>query len=163
MADFRLSRSFLAACQVSRRQCLVLALVASVAACAPVYRNHGYVPTEDELALVEVGKDTRETVGQKIGRPSTSGLLNDVGWFYVQSRYKHFGPREPQEIDRQVLAVTFNEAGTVENIARYGLEDGRVVEISRRVTETNVKGMSFIQQILGNFGRVDAASMLGRG
>ena len=160
MADFRLSRSFLAACQVSRKQGLMLALVASVAACSPVYRNHGYVPSEEELALVEVGKDTRDTVGQKIGRPSTSGLLNDVGWFYVQSRYKHFGPRAPKEIDRQVLAVTFNEAGMVENIARYGLEDGRVVEISRRVTETSVKGLSVIQQILGNFGRVDAGSLL---
>lgn len=160
MADFRLSRSFLAARQVSRKHCLMLALVASVAACSPVYRNHGYVPSEEELALVEVGKDTRETVGQKIGRPSTSGLLNDVGWFYVQSRYKHFGPREPKEIDRQVLAVTFSEGGTVENIARYGLEDGRVVEISRRVTESNVKGLSFIQQILGSFGRVQAGDLL---
>jgi outer membrane protein assembly factor BamE (lipoprotein component of BamABCDE complex) len=161
MADFRLSRSFRAARQASRKQCLMLVMLAAVSACAPVYRNHGYVPSEEELALVEVGTDTRETVGQKIGRPSTSGLLNDVGWFYVQSRYKEFGPRQPKEVDRQVLAVTFNEAGTVENIARYGLEDGRVVEISRRVTETNVKGMSFIQQILGNFGRVQASDFLG--
>lgn len=160
MADFRLSRTFRAARQASRRQCLMLAVVAAVAACSPVYRNHGYVPSEEELSLVEVGTDTRETVGQKIGRPSTSGLLNDVGWFYVQSRYKHFGPRQPKEIDRQVLAVTFNEAGTVENIARFGLEDGRVVEISRRVTETNVKGLSFIQQILGSFGRVQAGDFL---
>jgi outer membrane protein assembly factor BamE (lipoprotein component of BamABCDE complex) len=161
MADFRFARSVLAACQVSRRQGLVLALVASVAACSPVYRNHGYVPTEQDLALVEVGTDTRETVGQKIGRPSTQGLLNDVGWFYVQSRYKHFGPRAPQEIERQVLAVTFNEAGTVENVARYGLEDGKVVQISRRVTETNVKGLSIIQQILGTFGQVQAGDLLG--
>lgn len=157
MADFRVSRSVLAAC---RRRGIVLVLVAAIAACSPVYRNHGYVPTEDELALIEVGTDTRESVGQKIGRPSTSGLLNDVGWFYVQSRYKHFGPRAPQEIDRQVLAVTFNEAGTVENIARYGLEDGRVVQISRRVTESNVKGLSVIQQILGTFGRLDAGGLL---
>jgi outer membrane protein assembly factor BamE (lipoprotein component of BamABCDE complex) len=106
MADFRFARRVLAACQTSRKQCLILALVASVAACSPVYRNHGYVPTEQDLALIEVGTDTRETVGQKIGRPSTQGLLNDVGWFYVQSRYKHFGPRAPKEIERQVLAVT---------------------------------------------------------
>jgi outer membrane protein assembly factor BamE (lipoprotein component of BamABCDE complex) len=161
MADFRFARSVLAACQRSRSQGLMLCLVASVAACSPIYRNHGYVPTEQELALVEVGTDTRETVGQKIGRPSTQGLLNDVGWFYVQSRYKHFGPRAPQEIERQVLAVTFNEAGTVENIARYGLEDGKVVQISRRVTETNVKGLSIIQQILGSFGQVQAGDLLG--
>jgi outer membrane protein assembly factor BamE (lipoprotein component of BamABCDE complex) len=160
MADFRLVRSVLAACYRVRMQGLVLILAASVAACSAVYRNHGYVPTDEDLALVEVGKDTRETVGQKIGRPSTSGLLNDVGWFYVQSRYKHVGPREPKEIDRQVLAVTFTEAGVVDNIARYGLEDGKVVEISRRVTEPNVKGISFIQQILGSFGRLQAGDLL---
>jgi outer membrane protein assembly factor BamE (lipoprotein component of BamABCDE complex) len=131
-----------------------LALAVCVSACAAVYRNHGYVPVEDDLALVEVGVDTRETVAEKIGRPSAQGLLNDVGWFYVQSRFKHLGPREPQEIERQVVAVTFTEAGVVDNIGRYGLEDGRVVEISRRVTETNIKGVGFIRQLLSNFGRI---------
>lgn len=161
MTDFRLARSVLAACLQMRKQGLMLILVGAVAACSAVYRNHGYVPNEEDLALIEVGKDTRETVGQKIGRPSTSGLLNDVGWFYVQSRYKLVGPREPKEIDRQVLAVTFTEGGVVENVARYGLEDGRVVEISRRVTQPNVKGLSFIQQILGSFGRLQAGDVLG--
>ncbi len=141
-------------------QGMSLLLMAGMVACSPVYRNHGYVPAEDELALVEVGVDTRETVGEKIGRPSTSGLLNDDGWFYVQSRYKLVGPREPKEIDRQVLVVTFTEAGIVENIGRYGLEDGRVVEISRRVTETNIKGISLIQQLLGSFGRIRAEEIL---
>ena len=87
MADIRLARSVLAACPHARRQGLMLVLLAAVTACSAVYRNHGYVPAEEDLALVEVGKDTRETVGEKIGRPSTSGLLNDVGWFYVQSQY----------------------------------------------------------------------------
>ncbi len=132
-----------------------LALVVMVA-CAPVFRNHGYVPAPDELALVEVGVDTRETVGQKVGRPSTSGLLNDVGWFYVQSRYKNLGYREPQEIDRQVLAITFTESGVVENISTFGLEDGKVVQISRRVTESNIKGIGFIRQLLGSLGRISA-------
>ncbi len=162
MTVFRLARSVLATCLQMRRQGLMLILIAAVTACSAVYRNHGYVPADEDLALVEVGKDTRETVGQKIGRPSTSGLLNDVGWFYVQSRYKMVGPRQPKEIDRQVLAITFSEAGVVENIARYGLEDGRVVEISRRVTQPNVKGLSFIQQILGSFGRLQAGDVLGR-
>lgn len=161
MTDFRMARSVLSTSQAARKGWLMLVLVASVAACSPVIRNHGYVPTEQELALVEIGTDTRETVGEKIGRPTTSGLLNDVGWFYVQSQYRHFGPRAPQEIQRQVLAVTFNEAGTVENIASYGLDDGKVVQISRRVTQPNVKGLSFIQQLLGSFGRLQAGDLLG--
>jgi outer membrane protein assembly factor BamE (lipoprotein component of BamABCDE complex) len=135
------------------------AALAVATACAPVFRNHGYVPAPDELALVEVGVDTRETVGEKIGRPSTSGLLNDVGWFYVQSRYRHAGFREPQEVERRVLAITFTEAGVVENVGTYGLEDGQVVPISRRVTETNIKGIGFIRQLLGSIGRLRAEDL----
>lgn len=161
MAVLRMMRTVLATAHGLRRQGTVLLLAVALTACATVYRNHGYVPAEDELALVEVGVDTRETVGQKIGRPSTSGLLNDEGWYYVQSRYRHLGPREPKEIERELVAVTFNEAGTVENIARFGLEDGKVVEISRRVTETNIKGIGLIQQILGNFGNLRAEDIAG--
>ena len=160
MAILQLARAVLATRRGMRDMGLVLVLGLSVA-CSPVFRNHGYVPAEEELALVEVGTDTRETVGEKIGRPSTSGLLNDEGWYYVQSRYRHIGPREPKEIERQVLAITFNEAGVVDNIGRYGLEDGKVVEISRRVTDTNIKGITLIQQLLGSFGRLDAGGLLG--
>lgn len=163
MADTRKTRTALARRMglAARTGASALVLAVLVSACSPVIRNHGYVPAEDELAQVEVGVDTRETVGQKIGRPSTSGLLNDEGWYYVQSQYRHFGPREPKEIERQVLAITFNEAGVVENIARFGLEDGKVVEISRRVTETNIKGITLIQQLLGSFGRIRAEDIAG--
>lgn len=161
MAVFRLARTAMIASKGLRRHVVLVALVAGLAACAPIYRNHGYVPAEEELALVEVGRDTRETVSEKIGRPSTSGLLNDDGWYYVQSRYRHFGPREPREIEREVLAITFNASGVVENIARFGLADGKVVEISRRVTATNVKGLTLIEQLLGNFGRISAADIAG--
>ena len=131
----------------------------AMVACTTVIRNHGYVPDDVELAEVVVGVDTRETLGEKIGRPSAQGLLNDEGWFYVQSRFKHLGPRAPEEIERQVVAITFAESGVVENVARYGLEDGRVVQISRRVTETNIKGIGFVRQLLSNFGRIQAGDI----
>jgi outer membrane protein assembly factor BamE (lipoprotein component of BamABCDE complex) len=131
-----------------------------VAACTPLYRNHGYVPREDELALIEVGTDTRETVAEKIGRPSAAGLLNDVGWYYVQSRYELRGGRAPKETDRQVVAITFTEDGRVTNVGRYGLEDGRVVALSRRVTESNIRSVSLIRQLLGNLGNLRAGDIL---
>lgn len=161
MTVFRKTGTVPAACHAVARAGMALILVAAIAGCTPIFRNHGYVPAEDELALVEVGVDTRETLGEKIGRPSAAGLLNDEGWFYVQSRYKLVGPREPQEIERQVLVVNFTPAGVVENIGRFGLEDGRVVEISRRVTETNIRGASLIQQLLGSFGRLRAEDVTG--
>lgn len=141
------------AARVLRAGMVGLVLVA-LAACSTLTRNHGYVPTEADLATVEVGVDTRETVTEKVGRPSASGLLNDVGWFYVQSRWEYRGAFEPREVDRQVVSITFSENGTVSNIERFGLERGKVVPLSRRITESSVKGLSVIQQLLGSFGRI---------
>lgn len=134
------------------RMAILGLLMVVVAACSPVYRNHGYVPADDELAQIEIGKDTRETLAPLIGRPSAAALLNDTGWYYVQSRWKHSGARPPKEIDRQVVAITFDDKGVVENVERFGLEGGKVVALSRRVTSTNIKGVSFLRQLLGSLG-----------
>ena len=139
---------------------LLAGVVAFAAACAPVFRNTGYVPTEDELALLVIGSDSRETVGATIGRPGTAGLLNDVGWYYVQSRWRHYGALPPKEEDRQVVAITFSEKGVVENVERFGLEKGRIVALSRRVTDTNIKGISVLQQLIGNIGQVNTEQLL---
>ena len=132
----------------------------ALAACTPLYRDHGFAPTDAELAVLTVGKDDRETVAKAVGRPSVSGLLDDSRWYFVQSRYRQRGPFAPEEIERQVVVITFAESGTVSNIERFGLEDGQVVALSRRVTDSNIEGISFLGQLLGNFGRVTAGQLL---
>ena len=139
---------------------LLAGVMLLTAACAPVYRNHGYIPSDDELALIVVGTDNRESVAATIGRPSAAGLLNDHGWYYVQSRWKHAGALPPKEEERQVVAVTFDDGGTVANVERFGLEKGRVVAISRRVTATTIKGRGLLAQLFGNLGRVSADQFL---
>ena len=138
------------------------AVLLTLVGCGPVIQNHGYVPAEDDLARIEVGRDNRETVQAIVGRPSTAGLLNDEGWFYVQSRWRQFGPMAPQEIDRQVLSISFDKRGYVSNIERFGLEDGRVVALSRRVTDTNIAGVSVVDQLLGNLGVLNVGQFLNR-
>ena len=139
---------------------VVLASAAAITACSPIYRNHGYVPRDEELAEIEVGRSTTEDVAIAIGRPSAIGVLSGSGWYYVGSRFRQVGPRPPVEIERQVVAVTFDEDGVVENVERFGLEKGEVVAISRRVTDSNIKGVSFLRQLLGNIGNISAADVL---
>ncbi|MBW6505766.1 MAG: outer membrane protein assembly factor BamE [Rhodobacteraceae bacterium] len=133
---------------------MVLALAALVlsAGCAAVYRNHGYVPTDEDLAKIVVGKTTRDEAAAAVGRPSAEGLLQGSAWYYVGSRWKHLGPFAPQEIERQVVAISFTARGVVSNVERFGLEKGEVVTLSRRVTDSNIKGVSFIRQMMGNIG-----------
>ena len=141
-----------------RRGAVALA-IALLAACTALYQNHGYIPRDADLEQVVVGKSTREDVGKAVGRPSSTGLLTGGAWYYVGSRFRHYGPREPQEIDRQVVAISFDEGGTVENVERFGLEKGQVVVLSRRVTDSNIKGLGFLRQLLGNIGRVSASQI----
>ncbi|WP_210527582.1 outer membrane protein assembly factor BamE [Rubellimicrobium arenae] len=130
-------------------------------ACSPLIRYHGYVPTETTLSALTVGVDTRDSVIAAVGRPTTTGLVGDDTLYYVQSRFEQFGARAPQEVDRQVLAISFAPNGTLGNIERFGLEQGRVVPLSRRVTSGIFADRTFINQILGNLGRFDSGTLLG--
>lgn len=144
----------------ARRLGLVAALAMGLLGCTPQFQKHGYVPSEADLNRIEVGSDTRETVAAILGRPSTAGLLNDVGWFYVESRWRTIGAMAPVEQDRQVVAITYTEAGVVQNVERFGLERGQVVTLSRRVTAPNVKSAGFLRQLFGNLGRVNSDALL---
>ncbi len=139
---------------------LIGLVLIGVAACTPIYRNHGYVPRDEELAKIVVGQSTTEDVALAVGRPAAIGVLTGSGWYYVGSRFKEIGIRAPVEIDRQVVAVSFDEAGVVSNVERFGLEKGQVVAISRRVTDDNIKGVSFLRQLLGNLGGIKATDLL---
>lgn len=140
---------------------ILAAVLTLLAACAPTFRDHGYVPSDAALAEVEVGRDSRDTIGQIVGRPSAAGIVADGGWYYVRSRYRNFAYRAPEEVDREVVAISFAGDGTVTNVERFGLDDGAVVPLSRRVTDTNVEGVGFLRQLFGNFGRFALDDVLG--
>lgn len=142
-------------------QAATIVLAFGVAGCAPQFSNHGYIPPQEDLDLIEVGSDTRESVAEKVGVPVSSGVLNDGGYYYVRMRTRTIGPLAPQEIDRQVLSISFTESGVVENIERFGLERGQVVPLSRRVTTSPVSDNSFLRQLLGNIGRFNPAAFGG--
>lgn len=139
---------------------LAVTLMAALAGCTPIYRNHGYAPTEEDLSEVAVGVDTRDTVADVIGPPTSSGVMRDGAWYYVSSRWQTRLYFAPEELDRQVVAVSFAEDGVVSNIERFTLEDGNVIVLNRRVTDDNIKGLTFIRQLLGNLGNFDPAQAL---
>lgn len=142
------------------RRAVVLVALLALAACTAIYRNHGYIPRDQDLEKVVVGESTTETVARDVGRPSSTGLLTGGAWYYVGSRFRHYGARAPKEVDRQVVAISFNDEGVVENVERFGIERGEVIVISRRVTESNIKGVGILRQILGNIGNFTAGQFL---
>ena len=138
-----------------------LVMAGAVAACSPIERYHGFVPPEAEVAALQIGVTTKDEVVSLFGVPAADRALQNNTIYYAASKFERFGPFAPEVVERQVLAVAFDANDRLQNVSRYTLEDGRVIALDRRVTEDGIADVSFLGQLLGSFGRVDAATLLG--
>lgn len=145
---------------ILRRAALILALGLGVTACAATFQNHGYVPPADDLAEIQIGT-TRDAVAEAVGRPAAGGVIRDEAWFYTAYRVRNFAYRAPEVIEREIVAISFDANGRVSDIETFGLEDGNIVPLSRRVTDTTVARPGFFRQILSNFGRINLEDVVG--
>lgn len=143
-------------------RCAGVALICfglGTAGCAPTVQVHGYVPKEADLSRIRPGFDDAGSVEEILGRPSSSGVLRDSAWYYVQSTVENFTWHAPRVIDRRVVAVNFTEGGTVRDIRRYGLQDGRIIDLETRTTETGGREMGVLEQLFGNLLNLDAQQL----
>ncbi len=136
--------------------CAALALVA----CTAMDRKHGWVPDEDELGDVVPGVDTRDSVTESFGEPSTTGVTRAGGYYYISSLQRQYGTRAPKVIWRELVAITFDSNNVVTGVERYGLEDGRMIPLERRVTSSSLQDKTFIRQLLGNLGNLNPSTFL---
>lgn len=131
-----------------------------MAGCTAQYRNHGYVPTEEDLAEVVVGVDTRDSVAESIGAPSSSGVLDESGYYYVATRLRHYGASQPKPVSRELVAISFDRSGVVSGVERFGLEDGQVIPLERRVTSSGIQDSTFLRQLLGSIGNISPGALV---
>jgi len=128
-------------------------------ACAPTVQVHGYVPPQADIARVRPGVDNTAAVQQILGLPSSNGVLRDSAWYYVQSTIENYTYHAPKVVDRTVVAVNFDNRGVVRDIKRYGLADGRVVNLETRTTETGGRELGMLEQLFGNILNLDAEAL----
>ena len=127
---------------------------ALVAGCSPIERYTGFIPPQEEIDTLEVGVSTKEQVVALFGQPIADRALQNNTIYYAASKFERVGPFAPEEVAREVLAVSFDNSDRLRNVTRYGLEDGRVVALDRRVTDDGIADVSFLSQLLGSLGRM---------
>ncbi len=128
-------------------------LVALIPGCTPAVENRGYLPATEALAQIQPGMQTREGVLAVLGTPSSLAAFGKDMWYYISSREQNFAFYRPEELERKVIAVLFDDAGIVKDVKVYGLEDGQSLMPVTRVTPTAGSEMSLLQQLIGNIGR----------
>jgi len=133
---------------------LAVLAVAGASACAPVQSHSGYRPDYNNVQIADpqVGVDTRETVQQRFGTPSTTAVFDQTSWYYisaVQERVAFYAPRISQ---RTIMVVRFDAENKVAGVDKYGIERGRVVAYNEEATPTRGRELGLVEQIFGNIG-----------
>ena len=128
--------------------------------CSQQFRNHWYIPSEEELSIVSVSEDDKDSVIQKLGTPSICGVLDDGNIYFVQTKVLKNSIRASKPVDRQVLVLSFDENSRLDNIQKFGLEKGKIVILEYRTTPSGLKNMSFLFRLFQNVGGPSAESLL---
>ena len=132
---------------------LVVLLAIGVAACTDNIDPRGNAPLPDALDQIVPGRVTRSDVVALIGTPATASLFGDDHWYYISSHFQTVAFYAPEELDRQVIAIDFDKAGTVTAVRRLSLEQGKDVAMVARETPAPGKELSLLEQLIGNVGK----------
>jgi outer membrane protein assembly factor BamE (lipoprotein component of BamABCDE complex) len=136
----------------------VAAIVAlSLAACTSSISTHGHRLDAAALAQIEPGQSAEGDVVQLLGSPSSLATFDDRTWYYVSQRTERHSFYHTTVVAQDVVAIEFDEQGTVSRIDRHDLNGAREVDLVDRETPTSGNEMSVLEQFLGNIGRFNPA------
>lgn len=126
-----------------------LILLAPLGGCGAQIDHHGHVFMDVDMQQVHAGM-TKEQVQQAFGSPDTTSTIGGDAFYYISTTQKTYAFFKPWEIDRQVVAVYFDQKASVQQVAHYGMKDGIVVNYAKDETPARGKDMGLVEQIMGN-------------
>ena len=147
----------------SSRLLIPAAMALAVAACSTNIAHRGYLAKPGAFSQVHEGMAKSEVQGI-LGSPSTTAGVNFQGdsYYYISSTTEQRAFLNAKEVDRQVIAIRFDQNDQVASLGQYGLEDGKIVDINSRTTPTKGRELTILQQLFGNIGAPSAGGAVVR-
>jgi outer membrane protein assembly factor BamE (lipoprotein component of BamABCDE complex) len=136
-----------------RRALLASASLATLlGGCGATITKHGHQFAETDVQQIQPGM-SQEQVRMSLGSPTTTATVGGGNaFYYISSTTRQTAFFKPDEVDRRVLAVYFNQVGTVERVADYGLKDGKVFDFVKRETPSSLGDKGLIAQFFRGVG-----------
>ena len=125
----------------------------SLAGCDTNIAQRGFAATPGSVEKLELKTQSREDVIRLIGSPSSIATFNPNVWYYISQKQEQFAFFKEEIIDQKVLQLTFNESGRLQAIKNYDLSNAQDITMVSRITPTAGKGLTILEQILGNVGK----------
>ena len=106
------------------------------------------MPANEKISEVHLGQ-SKQDVMNILGAPSLTTGLSDDHWIYMASTVKKVAFFRPEELDRKVLAISFDN-GQISKIEKLSLADGNNFKIDTHTTQTTEQG--FFRKYFGGVG-----------
>ncbi len=121
--------------------------------CAEQVTVHGHQFREADVQQIQTGMG-QEQVRMSLGSPTTTSTTGSgSAYYYISSTEGQSSFFKPTEKNRQVVAVYFTPTGTVERVANYGLQDGKVFDyVSRTTPAPGARDEGLLKQLFRNLG-----------
>ncbi|MBX7198558.1 MAG: outer membrane protein assembly factor BamE [Rhodospirillaceae bacterium] len=138
----------------TKRIAFLIALALPLAGCIKDVEQRGNFLKPEMLAQLAPGEQTRQDVEAILGTPSTTAVFDGDTWYYISAHTTQYAFYPNHEFDRTIYAVAFDERGILKDVRKLDLEDGKNVSIAKRETPTKGREYSFLEQLVGNLGRI---------
>ncbi|MBE6462203.1 MAG: outer membrane protein assembly factor BamE [Alphaproteobacteria bacterium] len=130
---------------------LVGALLLSSCSTDIFNQTEGNMPSKSDIMRIKQGMH-QEEVRSIMGSPSAVSSLDHRTWIYMNSTMKRMAFFEPEELDRNVIAIEFDHDGNVKNMTQLTKENGKDIVVSKEQTPVMGNQPTFMEKYFGGVG-----------
>lgn len=129
----------------------------------PPPQTRGNKIEADQLKELVPGTSKKADVTALIGSPTQKAMFDENTWLYITELTQ---PRLAQTLgvlDQTVVVLTFDDQGVLKGMKTATRKESLPVDVASRTTPSPGTEASFMQQLLGNIGKFNAAGGAGFG
>ena len=118
-----------------------------------VIKTHGVAYLDKREKLIVVNKSNKNDAIKVLGQPSTTGMINDNLWIYIertksQGKLLKLGRKYLKK--NNVLVLEFNKFGILAKKELYDKESMNQINFAKAVTENDIRKENFIYNFLSS-------------
>ena len=142
----------------------MLALCLSMSACSwilPPPQTRGNKVDPDQLKELVPGTSTKADVTSLVGSPTQKATFDENTWLYITEVTRPRIGRTLGVVDQGVVVLSFDDRGILASEKTVTDQDAVPVAVTAQTTPSPGTEASFMQQLLGNIGKFNAAGTAG--
>lgn len=125
--------------------------------CSKDLRISGFPFHPDRLDDISPSHSRKDDVKAALGSPSHIPAFHPDRWYYIYREVETIAFLQPETTKQTILAFDFYANDRLKDVYLYTVEDNLPVETIERITPSQGRGLTFLEQLLASGARLPGA------